>query len=1109
MAVNGVLDLASWDLTQDGSLNLNGEWAFYWQQLLGPDDFASAGRPAPTGFFTFPGCWNKYLVDGKPLGGDGFATFRLKVRMTPNDSLKAVRILNQATAYKLWINGKPVANNGVVGKNPETVTPQFLLQEKYFHEKGPVLDIILQVANYNHRKGGVWSPILFGLADQIQTRHNLQWIFDLLLFGSLLIMGVYHLGLFSLRKEDPSSFFFAIITLVFAVRVLVSGDYYLTLVLPDINWGLVYKLELLSVMISPPMLLLFVSSIFNRQKNIKLIYISLGLGALFSLATLIVPARTASHLAMPNQVAILLNFGFMLYILVRALRQKEKGARIVLAGIAMVGFTVVIDILNANQLLHTIDLTPFGIFCLIFSQSYVLSSRFAGAFKGIKKLSKKLEQKNIALQRMDQIKDEFLANTSHELRTPLSGIIGIAESMLAGAAGKMPGLAKNNLTMVVSSGRRLATLVNDLLDFSRLKNKDLALNSEAVDLRTLVDVVLMVLTPLADAKGLSLIQAIPDHIPSALGDENRLQQIFYNLIGNAIKFTEQGNVTVSATAGNPQIEVAIIDTGMGIPTDKLDDIFLSFEQVDSNAARKFGGTGLGLPITKHLVELHGGAIRVETNINQGTTFFFTLPIAKADMKPATPILSKIIDPGFLDDPQSAPSVVNGEPRQGNCQSGYSVLVVDDDPINLQVAINHLMVAGHGVRTATSGTQALEIINSNEKQDLVLLDIMMPGMTGYEVCQTLRKHHTASDLPVVMLTARNRVSDLVKGFETGANDYLTKPFSREELLSRVNAQLQLKEAFQTLAENVRLKKELAHRRETEHHLLIMQRRLSELLDTVDDAVFAVNESGEITFSNRACLKLLGYTPKALLGRSIWSIFGPEAINALHPILSNRKSRSGDTSVQDVIFKGVDETTVSANILITTLELEDERLSVFLIRKSAHAFNTGSNSPVTVPTLTLITELNKNQDRLRSLEETLNATLPKIAEQAPSVQQEIKSIDTALEAVSRTLLSPEKQETRNHLAILVMNLSIDYWVEATHTEKFALARQSGLWKVYTNQDGWERTQTLDKYLDIATLPKRPRWKLVLATADFVLIFCNNPSPRRDHLETALAELRLAWR
>ena len=480
------------------------------------------------------------------------------------------------------------------------------------------------------------------------------------------------------------------------------------------------------------------------------------------------------------------------------------------------------------------------------------------------------------------------------------------------------------------------------------------------------------------------------------------------------------------------------------------------------------------------------------------------------MNPATPLLTKIMnDPAFRDNPQPALSLTVESPLQGNGQSGYSVLVVDDDPVNLQVAINHLMVAGHGVRTATGGPQALKIINSNEKPDLVLLDIMMPGMTGYEVCQKLREHYTASDLPVVMLTARNRLSDLVKGFETGANDYLTKPFSREELLSRVNAQLQLKEAFQILAENVRLKKELTLRQETEHQLLIMQRHLSELLDTVDDAVFAVNESQEITFSNRACLEMLGYSPRVLLGRPVWSIFSPEATQALRPLLNNRKSGSVNVSVQDVIFRGVDETTVSANILITTLKLEDEYLSVFLIRNSAHSFNTESNSLVTVPTLTLITELNKNQDRLRSLEETLSATLPKVAQQAPTVQQEIKAIDTALEAVSRTLLSPKKQETRNQLAVLVMSLSIDYWIKTTHTQKSDLARQSGLWNVYTNQDGWERTQTLDKYLDIETLPKRPRWKLVLATADFVLTFCNNSSPYRDHLETALVKLRLARR
>ena len=308
-AVDGILDLSAWDFDRNGSINLNGRWAFYWDRLISPDDFAAGAPIPPTAFFTLPGCWNGFLINNISLDGNGFATFRLKVLLSPDDdTLKAVRILNQATSYKLWINQRLAAANGTVGKTPETATPQFLLQEKYFQTSGPAMDIVLHVANFHHRKGGVWSPILFGAADQIQHRHARQWIFDLLLFGSLFIMGFYHLGLFVLRKDEPSALYFAAFTLVFAVRVLVSGDYYLTTIWPGAPYSLVYRTELLTAMIAPPALLLFVSSLYNREKQPAAVRLCLGIAICFGAAALALSVRGTSYLAIPNQVMILVNF---------------------------------------------------------------------------------------------------------------------------------------------------------------------------------------------------------------------------------------------------------------------------------------------------------------------------------------------------------------------------------------------------------------------------------------------------------------------------------------------------------------------------------------------------------------------------------------------------------------------------------------------------------------------------------------------------------------------------------------------------------------------------------------------------------------------------------
>ena len=391
------------------------------------------------------------------------------------------------------------------------------------------------------------------------------------------------------------------------------------------------------------------------------------------------------------------------------------------------------------------------------------------------------------LKKIDKLKDEFLANTSHELRTPLNGIIGLTESLKDGAGGKLPSKAIEDLDMIANSGKRLSHLVNDILDFSKLKNSDLELTIRPIDLRAITDVVLKLSKPLTLDKRIKLEMNIPKEIPLVEADENRLQQILHNLIGNAIKFTKEGFVKISAEEKDKMVLISVSDTGIGIPKEKYASIFRSFEQADGSTAREFGGTGLGLSVTRQLVELHGGTIVVNSEVGKGATFSFTLQAStakKSDQTYAEELESvQEIEKGIKEGPDDKETVAA-------IADGLSVLVVDDEPVNRRVLENHLSLAGYSVTEASNGSEALELLGTENNFDLVLLDVMMPGMSGYEVCETIRKSYLPSELPVVLLTAKNRVSDLVIGFNVGANDYLTKPFSKNELLSRIKTHLNL-------------------------------------------------------------------------------------------------------------------------------------------------------------------------------------------------------------------------------------------------------------------------------------------------------------------------------
>ncbi|MDM8565295.1 ATP-binding protein [Candidatus Halobeggiatoa sp. HSG11] len=390
-----------------------------------------------------------------------------------------------------------------------------------------------------------------------------------------------------------------------------------------------------------------------------------------------------------------------------------------------------------------------------------------------------LETKNIKLEELNKLKDEFLANTSHELRTPLNGIIGIAESLLDGVAGELNQLTQNNLTMIANSGKRLSTLINDILDFSKLKHREIELQLKPVSLQAMAKVVIF-LSKTSLGK-LQLINSIPKELPSVHADENRLEQILYNLIGNAIKFTEYGKIEITAELIQDEwMQITISDTGIGIAKDKLTKIFQSFEQEDGSTERKYGGTGLGLTITKQLVELHGGKIWIESQVGVGSKFSFTLPISKSV---ATPSELKHAKESSLEKPID---IILPTKHEGF----FNIMIVDDEPVNIQVLINHLSLQNYNIIQANSGIEVCALIEQGVKPDLVLLDVMMPNMTGYEVVQEIRKQFLINELPILMVTAKNQTSDLVTGLEAGANDYLTKPISKNELLARVKMHLNL-------------------------------------------------------------------------------------------------------------------------------------------------------------------------------------------------------------------------------------------------------------------------------------------------------------------------------
>ncbi|MDM8566338.1 ATP-binding protein [Candidatus Halobeggiatoa sp. HSG11] len=441
-----------------------------------------------------------------------------------------------------------------------------------------------------------------------------------------------------------------------------------------------------------------------------------------------------------------------------------------------------------------------------------------------------LEAKNVDLQRLDKLKDEFLANTSHELRTPLNGIIGIAESLIDGVTGKLSDETNSELSMIVASGRRLSNIINDILDFSKQKYKNIELQLEAVDIKKVTDIVLRFCQPLVGNKNLQLINEVPNDLPLADADENRVQQILHNLVGNAIKFTKKGRIQISAEVKSDNLNIIVSDTGIGIPEDKIPQIFESFEQ-------GVNGSGLGLAISKQLVLLHKGKVWVESTLGIGSRFIFTLPISDISILNQSGKITSATMPtseALISD--NLPEITINKTDD---YSNISIMIVDDEPINLHVLTNHLSMYNYTTIEAASGIEALDNLEQGNIPDLILLDVMMPRMTGYEVTQKIRETWEANELPIVLLTAKNQVADLVTGLEMGANDYLIKPIAKSELLARIKTHLHIK---QLKEETLRLAVE-------------SERRLTQFLEAMPVGVLVTDADANPYYANKRAQNLL--------------------------------------------------------------------------------------------------------------------------------------------------------------------------------------------------------------------------------------------------------------
>jgi signal transduction histidine kinase/DNA-binding response OmpR family regulator len=369
------------------------------------------------------------------------------------------------------------------------------------------------------------------------------------------------------------------------------------------------------------------------------------------------------------------------------------------------------------------------------------------------------------MRHADQLKSQFLANMSHELRTPLNSIIGFSRVILKGIDGPISDLQQQDLNAIYNSGQHLLNLINDVLDLSKIEAGKMELSiEENVNLAELINSVMSTAIGLVKDKPITLKSNLSPQLPLVRGDTTRIRQVIINLLSNAAKFTDEGSITIEAEEQNgllgmPEVIVRVVDTGPGIAPEDQDKLFLPFSQVDASPTRKTGGSGLGLSISRYLVEMHGGRIGLTSKADQGSTFFFTLPVSSSGRNP-----------------EDQPTGQSQEQEKGEAV----ILAIDDEPQVLNLYKRYLENHGYQIFPLSDPSQAVEKARQIQPR-AITLDISMPEQDGWNVLEDLKGNPSTRHIPVILCSILNASQNQARGYRLGASDYLMKPILEDDLI----------------------------------------------------------------------------------------------------------------------------------------------------------------------------------------------------------------------------------------------------------------------------------------------------------------------------------------
>lgn len=619
---------------------LKGDVEFYWNRLYTPIDFQRQAPPKD-GYLKIPGVWNGTLVKGKPIDGIGYATIRFWIKL-PKGKLFGLKLQEFDCSYKLWIDGKPRIDCGKVGTTKESTIPSWKRNTQYFYSTNSTTEVVIQIANFHHWKGGPEDTMMLGCASDIMKNKEAALGFNFFTLGVFLIMGIAHLVVFVYLKKDLSSLVFSLFCLVIMIRLITTGEKIIYYFSPDLEWGILVQLEYLSYILAPSIFLFFIYLIY-RQLIPKLICkICWGVAIFLSVAVLVLPSTLYTYIPLFHQVVIFIMGLYVQVVLSVALYRKYAYSIELFFSYTFFFIVTINDIFYYSKLLDTAYLIQLGVFVMIVAQAFVISKKNSLAFRDVEILKDRLQQNNKELEdtveertqaisfqkqeievqaaellqaneqlhKVDRLKNALTATIVHDLKNPLNMILNFSDDI-----------------RITSAGQQMLSLVQNILDIQQYENDRMVLNRKRTTIGAILGRSFFSINYLANQKNVRIVNEIPGGIELDV-DADVVERIFTNLLTNALKYAPMNSDVILHFEVDPDrgLVFSVEDSGPGIPMDKAELVFEKYGSYNEKMLGRVKPTGLGLTFCKMAVEAHGGEIGFNSITDGGTQMWFSMPL---------------------------------------------------------------------------------------------------------------------------------------------------------------------------------------------------------------------------------------------------------------------------------------------------------------------------------------------------------------------------------------------------------------------------------------------------------------------------------------------------